>query len=291
MSLHLHRYEMRAPRDLGEALELMAQHSGEWKPFAGGTDLMVLLQHGNTPPRKFLSIDRIKEFCGIEVSRSHVNIGSLVTYTQLQREPVLRSEFPLLCRAASETGSIANQNRGTLGGNIANASPAADSPPALIVYDAELELVSKRGSRWLRYAEFHTGYKRMNMAPEEMIRSIRLPRTGLGWRQYYRKVGTRKAQAISKVCFAGLAEVTEGKIREIRVGLGSVAPTVLRCHKTEALLRESTGASQLREAQEQLAAEMHPVDDFRSNARYRTRVAQNLLAEFLAELQRSANSV
>jgi CO/xanthine dehydrogenase FAD-binding subunit len=284
MRSYLPRYEMLAPSELGEALDLMASQSGEWKPFAGGTDLMVLLEQGKLTHRKFLSIARIRELQGIEVSSSYVVIGALTTYTQLQRHSALREEFPLLCQAASETGSIANQNRGTLGGNIANASPAADSPPALLVYDAELELTSKRGSRWIPYTRFHTAYKQMDFVPNEIISRIRLPRNDKKRRQYYRKVGTRKAQAISKVCFAGAAEVLDGKITDIRIALGSVAPTVLRCVKTEALLLKSTGSSRTKDAQEQLAAEMSPVDDYRSNAKYRTRVAQNLLAEFLLQL-------
>lgn len=283
MRSYLSRYEMRAPRALDEALELMGTQPGEWKPFAGGTDLMVLLEQGKLAHRKFLSVSRIEGMSGIAASQSHVTIGALTTYSQLQRDLVLQEEFPLLCQAARETGSIANQNRGTLGGNIANASPAADSPPALVVYDAELELVSMRGARWLPYKQFHTGYKQMNMTPDEIIHRIRLPRSGKSWHQYYRKVGTRKAQAISKVCFAGIAEVSAGTVREIRIALGSIAPTVLRCEKTEALLRGS-GINSLREPQEQLAAEIRPVDDFRSNARYRTRVAQNLLEEFLLGL-------
>lgn len=284
MRSYLPRYDMRAPRDLDEALELMAAQPGEWKPFAGGTDLMVVLEQGKLTHRKFLSILRIPELHGIEITDSHVVIGALTTYSQLQRDLVLRNEFPLLCQAASETGSIANQNRGTLGGNIANASPAADSPPSLLVYDAELELLSNRGARWIPYARFHTGYKQMDLAPDEIISRIRLSRKNLKWRQYYRKVGTRRAQAISKVCFAGVADVADGKVRNIRIALGSVAPTVLRCVKTEALLLKSFGSSPTKEAQEQLAAEMSPVDDFRSNAKYRTRVAQNLLAEFLLQL-------
>ena len=284
MRSYLPRYDMRAPRDLDEALELMAAQPGEWKPFAGGTDLMVVLEQGKLTHRKFLSILRIPELHGIEITDSHVVIGALTTYSQLQRDLVLRNEFPLLCQAASETGSIANQNRGTLGGNIANASPAADSPPSLLVYDAELELLSNRGARWIPYARFHTGYKQMDLAPDEIISRIRLSRKNLKWRQYYRKVGTRRAQAISKVCFAGVADVADGKVRNIRIALGSVAPTVLRCVKTEALLLKSFGSSPTKEAQEQLAAEMSPVDDFRSNAKYRKRVAQNLLAEFLLQL-------
>lgn len=284
MRSYLPRYEMRAPSDLSAVLDLMAAEPGEWKPFAGGTDLMVLLEQGKLSHRRFLSLAHIAELQGIEVSDSHVIIGALTTYSQLQRNSVLQNEFPLLCKAAGETGSIANQNRGTLGGNIANASPAADSPPALLVYDAELELLSRRGARRIPYARFHTGYKQMNIAPEEIISRLRLPRSSKKWKQYYRKVGTRRAQAISKVCFAGIAEIADGKIRDIRIALGSVAPTVLRCVKTEAILLNSTGSSRIEDAQEQVAAEMSPVNDFRSNAKYRTRVTQNLLAEFLLQL-------
>src|SRR5437763_1686254 len=177
MRSYLPHYEMRAARNLTEALDLIARQPGEWKPFAGGTDLMVLLEQAKLPHRKFLSILNIEDACGIETGASHVSIGSLATYTELQRSQVLQDEFPLLCRAASETGSIANQNRGTLGGNIANASPAADSPPALLVYDAELELLSERGARTIPYARFHTAYKQMDMAPDEIICRIRLPRS------------------------------------------------------------------------------------------------------------------
>src|SRR5215813_7539009 len=210
MRSFLPRYELRAPHDLGEVLELMAAHPGEWKPFAGGTDLMVLLEQGRLTHRKFLSVLRIPELHGIEITDSHSVIGALTTYSQVQRESVLRAEFPLLCQAASETGSIANQNRGTLGGNIANASPAADSPPALLVYDADIELVSTAGSRWVPYRGFWTGYKQIALHHEELIRRIRLPRHTIEanrWKQYYRKVGTRRAQAISKVCFAAVARV------------------------------------------------------------------------------------
>jgi CO/xanthine dehydrogenase FAD-binding subunit len=285
MRSYLPHYEMHAVRDLAEALDLMARHPGEWKPFAGGTDLMVLLEQGKLPHRKFLSILNIEDARRIEIENSHVSIGALATYTELQRSDVLQNEFPLLCRAASETGSIANQNCGTLGGNIANASPAADSPPALLVYDGELELASVRGVRTIPYANFHTGYKQMNLSPDEIIFRIRLPRSHGRWQQYYRKVGTRRAQAISKVCFAARADAFNGRIREIRIALGSVAPTAVRCHKTEALLLDG-GLSRIPEAQQQLADEIRPIDDFRSNARYRTRIAQNLLEEFLLHLQR-----
>jgi CO/xanthine dehydrogenase FAD-binding subunit len=275
-------YEMETPRDLNAALEKLSRQPGDWKPFAGGTDLMVLLEAGKLADRKFLNIWNLDELRRIEVTSEHVTIGSLVTYTQVRSHGALSQEFPLLGCAAAETGSIATQNRGTLGGNIANASPAADSPPALLVYNAELELVSTKGSRWLPYGSFHTGYKKMNMRPDELIRAIRLPRTTNGWKHYYRKVGTRRAQAISKVCFAAAARVEDGRIADVCIALGSVAPTPLRAIQTENLLRgEKPDSVVLSAAQAALASEIAPIDDMRSTARYRRRVAQNLLAEFL----------
>jgi CO/xanthine dehydrogenase FAD-binding subunit len=274
-------YEMEAPRDLGAALERMAREPGAWKPFAGGTDLMVLLEAGKLPHCKFVNIWGLPELRGIEVTPAHVTLGALTTYTELRRHEIITREFPLLCQAAAETGSIATQNRGTLGGNIANASPAADSPPALFVYDAELELVSASGSRWVPYHGFWSGYKQMDLRSGELIRRIRLPREKSGWEQYYRKVGTRRAQAISKVCFAAAGHVDAGRIVDVRIALGSVAPTVLRAVETEKTLRgEKLSPAILSAAQVVLAREITPIDDMRSTSQYRRRVGQNLLAEF-----------
>jgi CO/xanthine dehydrogenase FAD-binding subunit len=278
---YLPSYHLEAPRNLVSALELMKRDPGVWKPFAGGTDLMVLLEAGKLPHRQFLSIWKLSELRGIEVGPDRVIIGALTTYTAVRRHETLSREFPLLCRAAAETGGIATQNRGTLGGNVANASPAADSPPALLVYDTELELVSAAGARWVTYSDFHTGYKQMTLQPDELIGRICLPRNMSNWKQHYRKVGTRRAQAISKVCFAGAARLENGRIADVRIALGSVAPTVVRAEQCENLLRgESPSRMVLQAAQAALAREIAPIDDMRSTARYRGRVAQNLLAEF-----------
>jgi CO/xanthine dehydrogenase FAD-binding subunit len=274
-------YEMLASRDLSTTLELMAREPQAWKPFAGGTDLMVLLEAGKLPHRKFVSIWKLLELRGIEEAPGYLTLGALTTYTEIRRHEILGREFPLLCRAAAETGSVATQNRGTLGGNIANASPAADSPPALLVYDAELELVSASGSRWVPYHGFWYGYKQTGMRPHELIRRIRLPRNKTGWKQYYRKVGTRRAQAISKVCFAAAAHFAASRIVDVRIALGSVAPTVLRAPETEKMLRgETLTPAIVREAQDVLGREIAPIDDMRSTAQYRRRIARNLLAEF-----------
>jgi CO/xanthine dehydrogenase FAD-binding subunit len=287
---YLPDYEMRAPKSLDDALEWLANEPGVWRAFAGGTDLMVLLESGQLKHRNFLSIWHLPELKGIEVTPEHVHFGALVTYAQIQRHEIAQREFPLLCAAARETGGIAIQNRGTLGGNIVNASPAADTPPALLVYDAELELVSKRGARWVEYGKFHTGYKQIEMQPDELLRRIRCPRETVGLNTYYRKVGTRRAQAISKVCLAASVRLGEGRrISDARIALGSVAPTVVRCARTEEVLRERPlDEATIKTACESLRQEIAPIDDLRSTAQYRLRVAMNLLADFLRQLDRSA---
>ena len=243
---------------------------------------MVLLEAGKLPQRKFVSIWKFAELRGIEATSESLSIGALSTYTEIQRNEILQCEFPLLCRAASETGSIATQNRGTLGGNIANASPAADSPPALLVYDAEIELISAKGTRRMPYRDFHTGYKRMQMRDDELIGRVHLKRTLNRRKEYYRKVGTRRAQAISKICFAAAASIEKGRISDVRIALGSVAPTVLRATETEKILgSEKLTSALLKAAQATLGREISPIDDMRSTAVYRRRVAQNLLGEFL----------
>ncbi|HEX8651909.1 MAG TPA: xanthine dehydrogenase family protein subunit M [Pyrinomonadaceae bacterium] len=289
MRAYLPDYDLRAPKTLEDALLLLANEPGVWRALAGGTDLMVLLESGALRHKNFLSIWHLPELKGIEVTPEHVALGALVTYTQIQRDETIRREFPLLCAAARETGGHAIQNRGTLGGNIVNASPAADTPPALLVYDAELELVSARGARWIKYAGFHTGYKQTLMRADELLRRIRLPRTTGDLKTCYRKVGTRKAQAISKVCFAAVARLeTGGRVREARIAFGSVAPTVLRCTRTEALLRgQHLDEATIRAACASLQEEIAPIDDMRSTAQYRLRVAANLLADFLRQLNGS----
>ncbi len=285
MRAYVPSYQLVSPSTLSDALVLLAQNNGTWKPFAGGTDLMVLLESGKLPHKNYINIWNLKELRGIEVTDDQVTLGALTTYTEVQEHPLLRAEFPMLCQAARETGGIAIQNRGTLAGNIVNASPAADSPPALLAYDAELELVSKAGSRKIPYSGFHSGYKQMDIRADELLLAIRLPRTPEGLTQYYRKVGTRKAQAISKVCFAAVGQLRDDRISQVRIALGSVAPIPIRCHQTEAaLLNQSLNEETIRSAIDALVAEISPIDDIRSMRDYRLRVSLNLLQDFLRQL-------
>lgn len=282
MRAYVPGYQLTTPASLNDALALIGNEPGVWKPFAGGTDLMVLLEAGKLPHRNYVNIWPLSELRGIEITESHVTLGALTTYTEVQANEVLQHEFPMLCQAASETGGLAIQNRGTLGGNVVNASPAADSPPALLAYDAEIELVSSGGSRWLPYDGFHKGYKQMDIRPDELLSRIRLPRRTAGVKQYYRKVGTRKAQAISKVCFAGVVRMEDARVADVRVVLGSVAPIVLRCKQTEDAIRGTEiNDDTVKLARETLLREIVPIDDVRSTADYRLRVAANLLVDFL----------
>lgn len=279
-------YEMVAPSTLDAALALLGQDPGVWKPFAGGTDLMVLMESGKLKHQRFVSLWKVRELSGIWEDQTTVMIGALTTYASLRQSRVVQQQLPMLAQAAQETGGVATQNRGTLGGNIANGSPAADSPPALLVYDAELELLSARGARWIPYATFHTGYKTNVMAADEIISRVRIPlpvaRAVAQRRQQYRKVGTRNAQAISKVCLAASLEMEGHLVQRARIALGSIAPLPLRCVKTEAMLEGNPlNAETIAAARQQLEAEISPIDDIRSTESYRRRVAGNLLEEFL----------
>ena len=256
-----------------------------WLPIAGGTEVMVQYGAGRLAARKLVSLWGLPELRRIERTEQELIIGAGCTYTDLRNHPVVAQEFPLLARAASWTGSIANQNRGTLGGNIVNASPAADSLPALLVYEAELLLISARGPRRVPYGEFHTGYKQTRLAPDEIIAGIALQPRFADYRSYSRKVGTRNAQAIAKLCLAGLGKVSGNKIEDVRVAIGSMAVTPLRLRRTEeVLLGRAWSAALVGQARQAMEAEVAPIDDIRSSADYRLHVAGNLLQEFLEGL-------
>ncbi len=279
--------EVLTPTSLDVALSLLAAHP-EARPLAGGTDLMVPFAAGRLPDRQFLNLWSLEELRGIVVTEDEVTMGALTLFRDLAAHSLLQREFPNLVRSAKVTGALAIQSRGSLGGNIANGSPAADTPPSLLAYGADLELRSLRGSRWVPYADFHTGYKRSLLAPDELITRLRLSRLGEGGFHYFRKVGTRQAQAIAKVSLAAWARTGEGRIQELRLALGSVAPMPIRAKRTErALLGQALGDLPLGTALAALQADISPIDDLRSSAAFRRRVAGNLLMDMLKGLASS----
>ncbi|NTW85942.1 MAG: xanthine dehydrogenase family protein subunit M [Holophagaceae bacterium] len=278
-------FDVRVPASLSEALELMAQAPGTFTPLAGGTDLMVVYNAGRLKPTCFLDLSGLAELRGIEEDATSLRFGALTTFTDLRECRAVHQHFPNLVKSARATGALAIQNRGTLAGNIANASPAADTPPSLLAYGAELELVSPRGLRRVAYDQFHQGYKRLDLAADELLARITVPKpSGRGF-HYFRKVGTRQAQAISKTCLAAYARIEDGCVAELRIGLGSVAPAPVRARNAEAALRGQPLASlPVAAAREALLADMSPIDDIRATAQYRSVVTRNLLGQMLREL-------
>ncbi|HEX4542097.1 MAG TPA: FAD binding domain-containing protein [Candidatus Acidoferrum sp.] len=278
-------YELVAPGTLQGVVALLASEPETWLPVAGGTDVMVLYAAGKLLSHKLVSIWGLPELQSIEVTPTEIRIGACCTYSTIRAHRNISDEFPLLVRSAAWTGGIANQNRGTLGGNIANASPAGDSLPVLLVYDAELVLISERGERRIPYHNFHTGYKKSLLAPDELIRTICIPRNLKGYFSYARKVGARNAQAISKVFLAALGRLSNGKIADVRLAAGSVAPVPIRLAQTESILRDQpVTTSVLETCRKSLVEEIQPIDDIRSTAKYRTAVLSNLVSDFLRGL-------
>ncbi len=249
-------------------------------------DCRVAFSAGRLNAAKLVSLWGIPDLRAIEVTPQSVIIGAAATFLDLRRNAVISSELPLLARAASWIGSVANQSRATLGGNLVNGSPAADSSPALLAYDAEIEIISVRGRRRVPYSEFHTGYKRKVLLPDELLYAIHVPRRFAHHAQYLRKVGTRRAMAIAKVAVGATAMLENGMIREIRIGAASLAPIPIRLWQAEAaLLGQSVTRDTMQSAHRALLEEIKPINDIRSTAEYRSRVAMNLLDEFLLSLR------
>jgi CO/xanthine dehydrogenase FAD-binding subunit len=278
-------YDLIAPGSLDAVLEILAGSPDRYTPIAGGTELMVALGAGRLQQKKLISLWNLEELRFIEVTSDAIIIGSGTTFTDVRKHPRISSELSLLTQAASWTGSIANQNRGTLGGNIVNASPAADSPPALLAYDATLTLISTRGERTLPYRDFHLGYKKTALAADELLHSITVLRNFSGYKSYARKVGTRNAQAISKVAIAALARMKNDVVEDIRIGAASLREFPTRLTATEqSLLGKPITPKTIAAARAALLTESKPIDDIRSTAKYRAAIAGNLLEEFLRTL-------
>lgn len=275
-----------SPRTLAEAYQLLAQEQGRIKVLAGGTDLMVSLHARTECPPAYLNVWPLAELRGIAETNESVRIGALTTYTQLMRSTPVQQHAPILAEAAGVIGARQIQNRGTLGGNIVNASPAGDTLPVLAVLEAELEIGSSRGMRLVPFNAFYTGYRRTVLAADELLLAVILPKRRPQEQHYFRKVGTRQAQAISKVVMALLLRQTQpGRVDFIRIALGSVAPTVMRAPLTEALLQnQSLSPARIAAAREQMMAEVQPISDVRSTALYRRTIAGNILARALYEL-------
>ena len=255
------------PRTLADALSML--RDDPLVPIAGATDLYVGLNFGTLEARHFLDVTRLAELRGIEVRDDLLVIGAGTTYTAIMQSAVVQQRLPMLVQAASQIGGVQIQNRGTLGGNVANGSPAGDSLPVLAAADAVLVLRSASAERRVAFTSFYTGYRASVLRSDELIIAVELPR--VDGRQWFRKVGTRAAQAISKLVIAAVRAPLP------RIAVGSVAATTIRLPRTEAALASGAGID---EAANILEAEITPIDDIRSSADYRRQVAANLLRRF-----------
>jgi xanthine dehydrogenase small subunit len=276
---------VESPATLADAFGILSDRERPIKIIAGGTDLMVLMNAHQFDAPLFLNIWLLDELRGITEDDDKLRIGALTTYTQLIRSPVVKRFVPALVAASRTIGAIQTQNRGTIGGNIVNASPAGDTLPVLAAYDSELEIGSVRGTRRLPFNEFYTGYRTTVLKPDELLLSVRIPKLREGERDCFWKVGTRRAQAISKTVLAAKARKSATMIENISIAVGSVAPTVVRGTRTERLLIGSTLIPELiEEARKMIAEEIAPITDLRSTEHYRRTVTGNVLARFLQEL-------
>jgi CO/xanthine dehydrogenase FAD-binding subunit len=271
-----------SPRTAAEALKAYARVPTAL-PLAGGTDVMVGWNLGQLNGRAVLDLSRIDEWRRIRVVEDGVDLGSLVTHAAIQAHPVLQKRFPLLVAACATVGAAQIQNRGTLGGNIANASPAGDTFPALAVYEATVRVVGPTGRRAVPVADIFAGVKKTTLRPGELIEAVFLPFAETPTRGAFRKVGTRAAQAISKTMFAGLLWLAKDRtVKEARLAFGSLAPTVRRLHAAEAFLRgRRLDELAIDAAVELLSSDVSPIDDIRSTREYRMVVSRNLMAAFL----------
>jgi CO/xanthine dehydrogenase FAD-binding subunit len=270
------------PRSLADALAML-RDEGPLVPMAGCTDLYVSLNFGTLADTRFLNLWGLDQLRTIEVRGELLTIGALATHSDLIRSPLVRRRIPMLAAAAREVGGVQIQNRGTLGGNVANGSPAGDTLPVLAAAEATVVLRSAGETRRVPFTAFYTGYRQSVRRPGELIVAFEIP--AIRGTQWFRKVGTRAAQAISKIVIAAVRPSPRPARREgaVRIALGSVGPTVVRATRTEAAL---AGGSSLEQAQQVLVDEIAPIDDIRSTAEYRRRVASNLLARFWADTHR-----
>lgn len=276
--------EFLTPKDLAEALAARAAHP-DYIPVAGGTDYMVASKDRLAPPGiiNLFGLGALTELRDLD--GGGLRIGACATYATLLGDARIATTFPVLRDACREVGASQIQARGTLGGNIATSSPVGDSLPPLLALDATICVASSAGERRITYEDFLIGYRKIDLADNELIVAIEIPAPHTGATQQWRKVGTRRAQSISKVMMAAVAHLEDGCIADIRIALGAVADRTIRAKAAEAVLRgQAPGEEAAKRAMDALGGEITPIDDLRSNADYRLGVAQNLVRRFVLSL-------
>jgi CO/xanthine dehydrogenase FAD-binding subunit len=271
------------PATVDEALALMADAATRGVPLAGGTDLMVQWQSGVVPvPDRAISLHALDEMQQISKTQGTLVIGAGVTHARLRASADVQQALPALAAAAGTIGAAQIQARGTISGNVANASPAGDLAPALLITDGHVVVASVRGERTVPLTDFFLGYRKIDLQPDELIVRFLLPACPDGYTEQFRKVGTRAAQSISKIMAACRMQTDDGIVRQAAIALGSVAPTVVRLPELEHWLAgKGLCMERAAEAEQRAAAEVKPIDDIRSTAEYRKWISGRLVRDFL----------
>ena len=278
------KIDLRFPKTLAEAVRLQANETTRGKLLAGGTDLMVQWAAGVPSPERATSVWNLPELTAIELGDDFIEVGAGVTHAFLRDAVQIHRHLPALIAAAATVGAAQIQARGTLGGNAANASPAGDTAPALLVTGGSVLLASLSGTREVPLAQFWTAYRQIAARPDEIILAFRLPKKGKATERF-RKIGTRRAQAISKVMAASRILVEKGAIRAAAIALGSVAPTPVRLAEVEAfLVGKKLSANLIDEAEKLAQATVKPIADIRSTAEYRRWASGRLVRDALESL-------
>lgn len=273
------------PATLDEALALMADEKTRGKPLAGGTDLMVQWEGEVLPlPERAISVKHLPELSTIEETADEVCIGAAVSHMGIRQASATQRYLPSLVDAAATIGGFQIQTMGTIGGSVANASPAGDLAPSLMITDGTVVVASVRGEREIPVVRFWTGYRKVDLQPDELIVRFRLPKLPAGYRESWRKLGPRRAQAISKVMGSCRSHVSDGAIQDCRIAIGSIAPTCLRLTELEQwLVGKELNDALLTEVESRTAKMINPIADIRSTAEYRKWVTGRLVRGFLEQ--------
>ena len=273
------------PKNLLETLQILSQASEETRVLAGGTDILVNIQDGMLSPHTLVDIASLEELKQIEEKDGQLELGALVTHSQIAGSERLREKAPPLVQACAEIGSPQIRNLGTLGGNIITASPSGDTVPPLYVLEARLTLKSVKGKRQIPIEQFFTGVKETIIRPEEILTTISFPVLPASSKSFFKKLGQRKALAISKVSVAAIIDIQAGMIKDARIALGAVAPMVIRASQTETVLKGKTLEKDvISQATKIIVTESRAISDIRSTAEYRNEMVGVLLAQVMEEM-------
>lgn len=279
------QFEYSKAQSVEAALNLLAEGGGEAKVIAGGTDLLVNIQEGQESPPALIDIGGLTELKGIEEKQGMIELGPLVTHAEVEQSELLKKKASVLVKACSEVGAVQIRYRGTIGGNIATGSPSGDTIPAFYVLGAIVVVRGGQGERQVAIDDFFTGVKRTVLDPTELIVKIRFPAAPESSRSFFKKLGQRKALAIAKVSVAAYLDIKDGAVKEARIALGAVAPTVVRAEKAEEVLKGKELSEEIITEAGCLAKEASKaITDIRSNAEYRNEMTGLLLTRGLREI-------